>query len=87
MSINALIDATVRCSICGKPPSAKCTCHDPKDPVLLVCIECPKRLKVEREPDFFDFKEIETLCPECTKDPEKLARYKASLKPARKEKR
>jgi DNA-directed RNA polymerase subunit RPC12/RpoP len=54
----ALIDAVVRCTVCGKPPG--CTCW-----VRLKCTGCSRTLLVRREPDDDDAEELETKCPEC----------------------
>lgn len=82
-----MIDAVCKCSICGKPPSANCDCHKPKDPVTLKCTECPATLVVEREPDFLDFKEIETICPDCAKDPKKKEAHERRTRATNKKRR
>lgn len=61
-----MIDAVCRCTICAKPMSAHCRCHEPKDPVRLVCMVCAAFVIVERDEDLGDADEIETTCPECT---------------------
>jgi len=56
--IATLIDAAVRCTMCGKPIGCACW-------VRLRCKSCPRTLLVRREPDDGDVEEIETTCPEC----------------------
>ncbi len=56
-AVAKLIDAVVRCTICGKPPGCKCW-------VRLRCA-CGRTLMVQRESDDADAEEIATECPEC----------------------
>ena len=60
MSIDAMIDAVVRCVCCGAPRAARCRCW-----VTLRCERCSARTTVEREPEDGDVDEIVTLCPKC----------------------
>ncbi len=51
--------------------------------VTLKCTECPAIKVVSREPCFYDFTEVTTICPRCEKDPKKKARHDRLLVPSR----
>lgn len=55
-----------------------------KNLVTLKCTECPAIKMVPREPCFYDFKEVETICPGCVKDTKKVKAHERRLRATKK---
>lgn len=64
--IERMID--MACGAPSDPPVTDAFNGVTVDPVRLVCTLCQASIVVEREPDFYDFVEIETTCPRCVRD-------------------
>lgn len=79
--IESMIDAVCLCVKCGLSASARCKCHDPKDPVTLLCTVCGDTLVIEREDWCFDYEVVETKCPKCR--PKKKATRTAKQRSAK----
>ena len=58
-----------------------------KNLVTLKCTECPAIKMVQREPCFFDFKEVETICPSCAEDPRKVKAHERRFRTTYKKRR